>query len=230
MYSCLITSQKLILDSQHFFENIRSYNNAFSLTSLGAEIDRSVLGQLGVYTFRIHGELFHLIGSLLPPPLNTPKFAQIYLYDNFNEQAHLRMSHFTEVQLNPRIIAALQQMLHNWNPYAIELKHARERLREHPGGVRLKLTTLNAPTTNHRRHNRPTADEVAIIIPGSDGTIDTAPRDIIIEFRDGRLQRIQEIHSGYLPMRYPLLLPYGEQGWYPEMTSLSPYYSLYGHR
>jgi hypothetical protein len=55
-----------LLNSQPFLENIRSYNNTFSFTSLGVQLDRSVMGPMSVYTFQIHGELFHLMGSLLP--------------------------------------------------------------------------------------------------------------------------------------------------------------------
>jgi hypothetical protein len=69
---------------------------------------------------------------------------------------------------------------------------------------------LNAPSANHQRHNRPTANEIAVILPGTDDTVDTSPRDIVIEFRHGRLKQIYETHSTYLPMHYPLLFSYGE--------------------
>jgi hypothetical protein len=44
------------------------------------------------------------------------------------------------------------------------------------------------------------------------------PREIILKTRDGALQQISELHSGYLPLRYPLLFPYGEQGRHANMV------------
>ena len=212
--------------AKDFHQNIRHYNNAFSLTSLGAQIDRSVLGQMGVYTFRIHGELCHLIGSLIPPAHDIPKFSQIYLYDSSNEQVELRMSHFCkyDVVLNDLLLRALQNMFHDQNPYAIQLKHARERIHHNPNApIHLKISTVEAPSSDHRRYNRPTANEVAAILPGAEDTTETGPRDLIIEYRTGRLRRISELHSAYLPLRYPILLPYGEQGWHPNLFSIAEY-------
>nr|VDD51523.1 unnamed protein product [Brassica oleracea] len=37
-------------------------------------------------------------------------------------------------------------------------------------------------------------------------------RDIVIESTTGKLQRISELHPAYLPLQYPLLFPYGEDG------------------
>ena len=64
---------------------IRSYNNAVSFTSLGAKLDRAITDNIngaGVYTFRIHGALHHSMGSLLPPPGERPRFAQVYMFDS----------------------------------------------------------------------------------------------------------------------------------------------------
>jgi hypothetical protein len=187
------------------------------------------LGQLGVYTIRIHGELCHLIGSLIPPPHDIPKFSQIYMYDSNNDQIELRMSHLRkyDVILNERVMMALQVMFQRENPYAIQLKHARERLLDNPQDpMHLRISTIQAPSSDHRRYNRPTANEVAVILPGADGTIQSGPRDIIIEYRSGYLRRISELHSAYLPLRYPILFPYGEQGWHPHLFSMAEYISF----
>jgi hypothetical protein len=65
-----------------------------------------------------------------------------------------------------------------------------------------------------RRYNRPTADEVAAIIPI--GGASTYVRDITLKRRsDGQLQRIPHTSSKYLPLMYPLLFPNGEEGWFP---------------
>jgi hypothetical protein len=77
----------------HFQQYIRSYNNSIAFTSLGAKLDRQITDTLiaqGVYTFRIHGALHHSMGSLLPPPGERPRFAQVYLYDSAEEQLQYR--------------------------------------------------------------------------------------------------------------------------------------------
>nr|AAD25596.1 putative helicase [Arabidopsis thaliana] len=65
--------------------------------------------------------------------------------------------------------------------------------------------------TDGRVYNVPTTSEVAMLIPG-DFTIDIPCRDIIVEEKSGKLQRISEILPCYLPLQYPLLFPYGEDG------------------
>ena len=53
------------------------YNSALSFTSIGVNVDQEVTGTSGVYTFRIHGEMYHRIGTLLPNS-ETPPFLQNY--------------------------------------------------------------------------------------------------------------------------------------------------------
>lgn len=38
-------------------------------------------------------------------------------------------------------------------------------------------------------------------------------RDIIVETHTGHLKRISELHASYLNLQYPLLFPYGEDGY-----------------
>src|SRR2546430_16283959 len=52
--------------SRLFKQNIRMYNSALFFTSIGVNVDQEVTGTSGVYTFRIHGEMYHRIGTLLP--------------------------------------------------------------------------------------------------------------------------------------------------------------------
>jgi hypothetical protein len=211
-------------------DNIRAYNNAFSYSSCGAKIDESMLGQRGVYTFRIQGQLYHLIGALLPQPHDVPKFAQIYLYDGDEQQVQFRMSHFPEDHLNPLIMSALQRMFQNFNPYAITFKNAGQRMRATPNNlqpIQLKISTTHNHTINdHHRYNRPTANEVAVILPGADDNVETGPRDIILEQHNGGFKRISELHSGYLPLRYPIFFPFAEQGWFPYFRSMTEYLFL----
>jgi hypothetical protein len=56
--------------------------------------------------------------------------------------------------------------------------------------------------------------EVAALIVGDVDAGDT--RDIIIQEKGGKLERIDEFHPAYLAYQYPLLFPYGEDGFRRE--------------
>ncbi|GJU61260.1 DNA helicase [Tanacetum coccineum] len=84
---------KLLLRDHHFLENIRAYNQMFSMTSLGAQVDNSINNGRGLYVFKISGQLYQWIGSLCPAEGEPPRFLQLYIYDTDNEVDN-RMSHF----------------------------------------------------------------------------------------------------------------------------------------
>ena len=71
--------------SKNFPANVRSYNLMFSFTLPGTKVDTRYSSGRGLPTFCIHGQRHHLIGSLLHMPNNSPKFAQLYIYDTENE-------------------------------------------------------------------------------------------------------------------------------------------------
>lgn len=71
--------------SKHFLENIRGYNTMFSFTSMGGKIDTNINRGRGPYTFRMGGQNVHLIGGLVPGEHESPKFAQLYIYDTHDE-------------------------------------------------------------------------------------------------------------------------------------------------
>ena len=55
-----------LLNQPNFLDNIRMYNSMLSFTSMGGAIDHSVMDGYGPYSFRISGNNYHRIGSLLP--------------------------------------------------------------------------------------------------------------------------------------------------------------------
>ena len=65
---------------------------------------------------------------------------------------------------------------------------------------------------DRRQYNLPTADEVAMIIPGEVGQV--GERDVIVRRHDnGSLQRMDTFTPAYDPLQYPVLFLYGEDGW-----------------
>jgi hypothetical protein len=170
---------------------------------------------MGVYTFRIRGTLCHKIGSLIPPNGEQPKFAQIYIMDSDQNQQIQRRLQYGHGHIDEHILQDLLTMMQRVNPYYAIYKIAKERT-DQDVDLRLNLTTWGTKKHDPRLYNIPTTSEVGVII-NKDLAEVNATRDLIIERCSGELQRISELHSAYLPLRFPLLFPHGEQGWDPEI-------------
>ncbi|KAK9689053.1 hypothetical protein RND81_09G031800 [Saponaria officinalis] len=184
----------------------------YSFTSMGGKIDHSINQGRGTYTFRMGGQNVHLIGSLLPSNTSTPKFCQLYIYDTEDEIRNRKNAVSVEnpQQFDDRVIRLLKEMIDQHNPLAATFRMARDRLRVGVEGD-VKLRLISRRQTDGRTYNLPTTSEVAALIVGDIGdTFDK--RDITIEQQCGRLQRISELHPSYLALQYPLLFPYGEDG------------------
>jgi hypothetical protein len=116
---------------KEFRENIRRYNAAFAFVSLGCKLNEGMGRGGGPYSFRVDGELYHMIGSLLPEPGDPPSYAQLYFYDPLEALDH-RMANVHNRNLNCHTMQALQTLLTNCNPYVQLYKSAREILEEQP--------------------------------------------------------------------------------------------------
>ncbi|PIA32902.1 hypothetical protein AQUCO_04300087v1 [Aquilegia coerulea] len=170
--------------SAKFRKNIRRYNSMFALTSMGGKIDKSINNGRGPYVFKLHGQNYHKIGSLLPSDGRSsesqlpgfdpkPKFAQLYIYDTEHE-AQNRMGIYNDMVLNTEIVQGLMKMFDENNALV-----------------------------------------VALIVGDGGEVVDH--RDIIVEKRTGGLQRITELHPSYMAMQYPLIFPYGEDGFWTNI-------------
>ncbi|KAL5134410.1 ATP-dependent DNA helicase pif1 [Glycine soja] len=109
-------------------------------------------------------------------------------------------------------------MLDEYNVHAKTFRMARDRLQDvQVNNIKLKLIAYREK--HGRTYNVPTVPEVAALIVGDFDA--NSKRDIIIETQHGQLQRIHELHSSYLPLQYPLLFPYGENGYRPDILHSS---------
>ncbi|KAI5418999.1 hypothetical protein KIW84_043278 [Lathyrus oleraceus] len=112
------------------------------------------------------------------------------------------------------IVRKLSEMLYEHNVHAQSFRMARDKLCEE-GVSDLKLRLISERRNDGRIYNQPTVSEVAALIVGD---VDTAEkRDIIVQKQCGELQRIDEYHTSYLGYQYPLLFPYGEDGYRPNV-------------
>jgi hypothetical protein len=102
-------------------------------------------------------------------------------------------------------------MIMKYNPYYTAFMSAKEQLAQH-NHVHLCLKTICEPTADQQRYNRPTASEIAVLMPGA-GEEQKDTGDIVVQDWSGPLRRVSELHSSYCPLRYPLIHAYGKQGW-----------------
>jgi len=102
-------------------------------------------------------------------------------------------------------------MLDQFNPFAKAFRMTSQMLGEYHQGE-LKLRLIRRRNRDGRTYNLPTTSEVAALVVG-DIDITKEKRDIIVQTQSGMLQRISELHPSYLPMHYPLIFVYGEDGY-----------------
>ncbi|CAN0925698.1 ATP-dependent DNA helicase PIF1 [Linum grandiflorum] len=199
--------------SKHYRTHIRSYNAAFSWTSFGAKFDPRLLNSRGPYSLVLSGENYHYMGSLLPPEGQPPRYSQLYLHDPACEVAD-RMSSIGGQQhnLNPNLMTSLQDMLDVYNVLAKSFRRVRDALRE-PTNHSLRLRIAGTRVDNDRRYELPTGTELAGLIPG-DFTPTHDDRDIIVNNRATGLCRITSLNPLFDSLHFPLLFPYGNDGYH----------------
>jgi hypothetical protein len=114
-------------------KNIRQYNCLFAFTSMGAQIDNSINDGRGPPIFKICGQVYHRIGSLLPQDNGPPKFIQLYIYDTTNEMKNkLNCLNADDGSLEPSFVDGLLKMFDQCNPFVKKFRIARDRLRDYP--------------------------------------------------------------------------------------------------
>ncbi|KAF7150518.1 hypothetical protein RHSIM_Rhsim02G0093600 [Rhododendron simsii] len=201
--------------SKSFRLHTREYNATNAFTSLGAKLDTRVVNGRGPLSFTIHGELRHRTGSLLPQPGHEAIYSQLYIYD---PESALNARNNRNPHLRRDVLKTIQDCLLTFNPFPEKFLRAFEILNQSESvGQNLPAYLHYSSSTHRRRYNLPTADVIAIILPG-DRTEKSGMRVIVLHLRGNNgLMRVNECHPASLPLHYVLLFPRGELGWEPEM-------------
>nr|GEV42001.1 DNA helicase [Tanacetum cinerariifolium] len=209
---------KLLLRDRHFIENIRAYNQMFSMTSLGARIDESVNVGRRPYVFKISGQLYHWLGSLCPAEGDPPRFLQLYVYDTQN-QVNNRMSNFggDGSDLRRDIVKGLIELLDNHNALVQLFRIVREKLLdEEVPSFKVRLYSV----VGAREYELPTGDTLGAVVYKSGPDTDMV-YDIVIEERFGQPQGVNKLHPSYMALQFPLFFIYGEHGYSKKMKMVS---------
>ncbi|XP_035836064.1 uncharacterized protein LOC110888803 [Helianthus annuus] len=189
-------------ESKYFLKNIRRYNSMFSFTSMGGKVDTKINKGNAPFVYRISGQNARSMGSLLPKHGSQPKFSQLYIYDTENELSNRELL-FSDSSSKASIRAKELDVKF--------IKMVRDHLHDNPN-VTLKLRIISQRDRDGRTYNLPTCSEVAALIV-DEPDLQIESRDIIVEMRSGDLKRISELHPSYLALQYPILFPYGDDGY-----------------
>ena len=84
-YLKFLMEDKESIQAKEFRENICAYNALFAFTSMGGQFDKTINRGDRPFVYRLHGQNFHRIGTLLPNEGELPQYAQLYIYDISNE-------------------------------------------------------------------------------------------------------------------------------------------------
>ncbi|KAL3646267.1 hypothetical protein CASFOL_011447 [Castilleja foliolosa] len=204
-----------MFENDVFMDNIRAYNNMFSMTSLGAQIDDAVNDGWGPYVFKVSGQICHWIGSLCPPDNQRPRFLQMYIYDTNNEVSN-RMRFFNSSDRNSLsevVVQNLSEMLGLCNEYVRLFRNAIDRC-DAPVESDFSIRLYN--DVGDRRYAPPAPGTLGGIVRADD--LSASGYDIVVHRKDGTPHRVSKLHPSYMPLQYPLLFPFAEQGWSPTLT------------
>lgn len=204
---------------RYFQENIRQYNAALTFTSMGCVQDTRAISNHGPHSFQVHGEVYHLQGPLESDSNATARYAQLFFH---NPAYATDLRHQRNPELDREVLGDFSQMLEDVNPYVGMYRTARERLQITPNNInnvmdipwvllnqRLQLVVEQG--ADWRRHNLPSAAEVAIVMIG-DETDQPNQRNIQLQTRKtfqnpSGCVRISQNHASYMPLHYVLFFP-----------------------
>ena len=199
-------------ESKQFKANMRKYNCCFQMTSFGA---KTVFLPDFQSTFRIQGQIYHQIGSLLPPIETDASFLQIYFIGDPELESARRCD--VVPGLNRSIVTRLQSFLHLKNNLVKDFKLALEKMPA--DNYKAIIRPDKKPLGEHeRRYNEPIANEIAIVMVGEN----CKSRDIVLHRRNSSLLRISETHRLYDPLQYPLIFWNGQDSYHFDYLLINP--------
>lgn len=214
---------------KNFMANIRSYNSAFAFASMGAQ-NATPLG-FGPYCFRIHGQIHHRAGTLHPNEGEQRKFAQLYILDP-PEAILQRMDISENVGCLSELMEELGILFTEINPYStafkmlheVEKEAIQEAQQQGIQATNVLMAIRQDRNSDVRRYNAPRICEVAIIFQNADGE-PPLERDLLIHCRMDpnnptapKTKRINVLDNNLEPMTYPILFPYGDLSWGPNLS------------
>lgn len=209
-------------DGKFFLKNLRKINSCFQMTSFAAGNvvqHPPINGRRFESTFRIQGQVYHRIGSLIPMPNEVAKFLQIYFMGGSDDdRVETRCTHNNlDSPQGKRIVHLLETFFQQHNHLIRLFKTVMPRLTSDNHAIVIRPD--KTPTGQHARtFNAPTVNDVAVIIAGDP----YANRDIKIQRRDNQIMNISDTHRSYDALQYPLIFFEGDDGYCINLKQRNP--------
>ena len=215
--------ERASVQSRQFLDNIRRYNGLVSMSSkniTGKMTDFSKCKTRGPNIFKMSGQMYHLIPNVLPVQGKKSKFSQIFVYDKESQEEevddridHLRPNERKTVKRDT--LKLIQAELKNTSPYVKEFKAAARIFQDNPD-KRLKMVIkAKGSVAAKKRKQNPNVEDVIVVAPGEQ----TESRDVVLYRSQAEhpskndTVHIDENHYMYDPTAYPLVLPFGDDGY-----------------
>ncbi|EGT58490.1 hypothetical protein CAEBREN_29913 [Caenorhabditis brenneri] len=213
-------------ERKDFIDNIRQYNNSMAMACMKAEVK---LPSGGWYTYRIHKQVYHLLGDLHPAAGQPRNFAQIFILDTAQAAAELAGRDMNS-SCSEALFAKLIDIVKEHHPHAKTFKMMFEKEQEEKEQAilegrperRVTMTFRIRSQDDQNRYQNPTADEVAAVYVGDEEEI-PGERGFTIHQRGSPTPRAMNIIDRNVdPLTYPLLFPRGQFGWTINMPYRIP--------
>jgi hypothetical protein len=190
-----------------------------AMASTVATLDHTVAtkARSGVRVFKISGSLYHLLpNSLHVPQGETPRFAQFYIYDS-RDATEGRLQWNPGLQQLQGVLFDLHEFMLANNPLAQTFVRVGE-VAQQEGHGNVRLQFIVDPSRDKRRYNKPATADIAAIVPG-DEAIGERGLAVYTSRAPGqyKTQYISPLCALSDPLAYPLLFPFGNWGWSPNV-------------
>lgn len=212
---------------KNFRDNIRSYNSAFAMCSMGVNSVKFRGG--GPYVFKIHGQVYHQTSHVVAATGQTPQYAQLHIMD-CDIANDLRSSHVANQDCRSIVFNTITSCLTSnvlIQTYHM-MKEVMEREEEKAQRENRQIPLIHMDLISGRqglrhdqhpgRYNAPTAsNEIAMIFVDANGEppfhrdLRVYPKNPVNSQRQGVSMGILDVNLE--PMTYPLLIPHGNRGW-----------------
>ena len=206
--------------AKHFQTNIRKFNCGLSMATMKTT-NATMLG--GIANFRIHGQVFRQMGPPLASHNVQSSSLQSYFYDP-QEQVSRRLQILPSLpqheERDRAVFQSLQSVLLQYNSYLQSFMDIHQIVEsgQLPKEIFITIHADKKPERDHaRRYNLPTSNEVAILLPNHNTPAQNRTIVCALQVQENGnrgLQSFSDTHRSYDPLSYPLLFPYGTDGYH----------------
>jgi hypothetical protein len=154
----------------------------------------------------------------MPSAGRRPEFCRLYIFDTEHEVRNkVAVSSHENATFRPNeaIVASLVSMFDSQNPLVQLFWTARDRLLNETDD-HCSVEIFSSPKQHGNVYSAPIASEVVGLVIDDLGLSDEG-RDLVVQDHASNLQRIKETHCKFMSMQYPILFPYGEDGFHEKL-------------